>query len=71
MSPIPAGQDAFSWTMVQSGRLNTEATRLRIFFSVWGNLTVAQQAGLKTEGISVLDSVIAELTDIRTAIAAL
>ena len=69
--PIPEGQNAFSWTLVQAGKLSTESMRLKIFYSVWASLTAAQKTSLRSEADAVMASVIAELVDIRTAINAL
>lgn len=66
--PIPPGHDAFSWTRVQAALLNKEVDRAKIFFEEWANLTPAQKTGVRNRASNTIDTVTAELTDIKSTI---
>lgn len=69
--PIPEGHTAFTWTRAQASKLVVATERLKVFYSEWASLTGAQKTGLKNQAVAVLDSVVAELTDIRSSITGL
>lgn len=69
--PIPDGENAFTWLQRQVHDLQVDANKLKVFYTEWASLTNAQKNGLKLQVSNRIDSVIAELGDIKTAITGL